>query len=464
MANRKKRNHQQSLERRAAQQWRSALRRQKQRARRAQKPPVSFARLAEAGFRPQRLPAAYRKDRLHIAACQAARRYAKTCFQPLYQQPVHFFRDLLEHPKLQFAQLPFRVLTWRIFLKCRPQRPLATWKPPRSSDPYRVLPSLLQHLQQRYPVPAALRIRKILPGVLFTHSHPYVPYFFSFPEVEYYMHTATGHGMHSYAEAPQPFTRRMNHYLFEAPRSFGWYQAYGYALARQLGATPKFAAELASVRRCVLAPSPKLRDQLLRFWIHNEVWDKQERDWQLEFVNDQWSSEVHVYDEKRELYIMIPPLFPNLQLKGRTPDSLCRMKERWDRYRSRQLEIVWSQPFQPAPWPDRIFTTGDDVRIVIAAITTPKDLVEEGERMDHCVASYLRKCQEGESYIYSMYRQEGEETPKPLLTLEVQPPGRLEQVSGKFNRAPDANESSYVRQFCAEYALEIGSGCTLPTN
>jgi hypothetical protein len=65
----------------------------------------------------------------------------------------------------------------------------------------------------------------------------------------------------------------------------------------------------------------------------------------------------------------------------------------------------------------------------IEPLVTPRDLLEEGRQMRHCVASYARRVAQGESYVYRMRAPE-------RATLEVTPTRhgwQLAQIHGRQN-------------------------------
>ena len=83
-----------------------------------------------------------------------------------------------------------------------------------------------------------------------------------------------------------------------------------------------------------------------------------------------------------------------------------------------------------------------------------RDLIVEGNTMNHCVASYADKVIEGTSIIFFM--RKAEEPDEPYITMEFNRKGELVQARKKGN-APVGNsdESAFIRQFQKEVLLPV---------
>lgn len=92
-----------------------------------------------------------------------------------------------------------------------------------------------------------------------------------------------------------------------------------------------------------------------------------------------------------------------------------------------------------------------DEYIVIAPKET-KDLQEEGSRLNHCVASYIKRVIDGQCLIYFLRKQDKQE--ESLITLEVKD-NAIVQVRGSHNRKPSDEERKALEQFAKDRKLGV---------
>lgn len=89
--------------------------------------------------------------------------------------------------------------------------------------------------------------------------------------------------------------------------------------------------------------------------------------------------------------------------------------------------------------------------IVIAPKET-KDLQEEGSRLNHCVASYIKRVIDGQCLIYFLRKQDKQE--ESLITLEVKD-NAIVQVKGSHNRRPSDEERKALEEFAKDRKLGV---------
>lgn len=92
-----------------------------------------------------------------------------------------------------------------------------------------------------------------------------------------------------------------------------------------------------------------------------------------------------------------------------------------------------------------------DKYIIIAPKET-KDLQEEGSRLNHCVASYIKRVIDGQCLIYFLRKQDKQE--ESLITLEVKD-NAIVQVRGSHNRKPSDEERKALEQFAKDRKLGV---------
>ena len=80
-------------------------------------------------------------------------------------------------------------------------------------------------------------------------------------------------------------------------------------------------------------------------------------------------------------------------------------------------------------------------KYIIIAPKTPKDLIEEGQMMSNCVASYIERVVDGSTMIFFMRTKK--EPERSLVTIEVRN-SSLVQVKGRFNKRPTDEQNNAV--------------------
>ena len=139
---------------------------------------------------------------------------------------------------------------------------------------------------------------------------------------------------------------------------------------------------------------------------------------------------------------LVPPQ-PNLAMKGRDPETLLRSVADWHRRLNRQkaARVTYWEPSGIPPF--RHEEGKDENRKVytISELLCSRDLDAEGRAMGHCVATYWRLCESGQSSIWSLTVEDASGRVERRLTLEVRS-GQwiIVQARGKSNLPPSAEE------------------------
>lgn len=157
------------------------------------------------------------------------------------------------------------------------------------------------------------------------------------------------------------------------------------------------------------------------------------------------------------------------RMKGRTAASVLKLSNEWHLLMQRAKlgrHIQW-EGLRLKDWE---FEAKSEVWQVIQ-LRNNKDLMNEGRKQKHCVYSYVQRCINGHSFIFSMracrksasgYDTEG----KPIwdrtfetrrVTIEVNAFRSLVQVRGPLNRAPIPEELDVLRRWTGETGLHMAS-------
>jgi hypothetical protein len=133
-------------------------------------------------------------------------------------------------------------------------------------------------------------------------------------------------------------------------------------------------------------------------------------------------------------------------------DNLLRDVEKW------HIELYAKKNIRNARLPKSTvlgFSTEiKGVKYQISQIVTERNLFVEGEQLNHCVYSYKSNCLNNYSEIFSLYTVNSDKTKEPLITIELNG-NEIVQKRGKFNREPNAIESTVIQRWAEEVNLNI---------
>ena len=154
-----------------------------------------------------------------------------------------------------------------------------------------------------------------------------------------------------------------------------------------------------------------------------------------------------------------PPAQPNLRMNGRTPTSLIRDVNRWHR----QLQAVdfslGGAVWQHSGIKELRLTEGENNPTIwtIRQLLSAGAMVQEGCKMNHCVASYVHSCVNNQTSIWSL-RREHEGSVSRVLTIEVGLTSlSIRQIRGKNNRMPTEAELKLIRRWAQAAELKLNN-------
>jgi hypothetical protein len=81
---------------------------------------------------------------------------------------------------------------------------------------------------------------------------------------------------------------------------------------------------------------------------------------------------------------------------------------------------------------------------------SPKEIIDEGVQLNHCVGSYVDRILRGECYIFFLRMTEEKE--KSILTLEMKD-NKITQCKGSYNRSPTVEELQFLNNYCQKKKL-----------
>jgi len=151
----------------------------------------------------------------------------------------------------------------------------------------------------------------------------------------------------------------------------------------------------------------------------------------------------------------IKPQQPNLSMRGRTPEALLKQVDRWhgNLAKSKDAQNYFFKKSGLAEFRQK---TGEDKQHIwrIRELLSGAELIKEGREMQHCVASYARRCAAGSCSIWAMEYVSSKGIEKHQ-TIEVTRLKQIVQSRGKRNRYPTKSELSIIKKWAQTVGLSI---------
>lgn len=200
---------------------------------------------------------------------------------------------------------------------------------------------------------------------------------------------------------------------------------------------------------------------MYRFFIANPMLDQRHAGPIVDFLAFQKFETQEVMVGPGQVEVRPPPQ-PNLSMARRTPESLLRQVEAWHG----ELRIVRANDkrfWRPSGIPGFAMRTGprdrpaEQTHWKLRELLSGQELIDDGRRLKHCVATYAVSCARGACSIWSLERRRGgEEWAEPLLTVEIDAEGVMVQARGLRNRWPTDQERGMLAAWMREAGLKPG--------
>jgi hypothetical protein len=319
-------------------------------------------------------------------------------------------------------------------------QPLDQWTP-ASHNPDRQFASLARHLWAVYDVPLFM-------DKAWTHGTP--------QQQAWFKHIGTGKNIQTADGLPIPLTKKMAHHFLEAPADYSIEAAFRWGQVVALGGDRRLADALRETRLVQEFRDNDFWLSVIRFFIRNPMLDSAHVSPIIDYIWNQ-RYEPHIAFVERGVARELGPEQPNLSMRGRTVASLLRAVDDWHRRLGRETSDGRLQ-WRKSAIRDYEFVEGTEpsqnMKVWrIRELLSSQELVAEGRRMRHCVASYANSCYKRLCSIWSM-DVETEEGAEPLVTIEVSLQRReIRQVRGKQNRLPTDKEKDILRRWALQEKL-----------
>ena len=319
--------------------------------------------------------------------------------------------------------------------------PLEQWTP-KSHNPDRQFSSLSRHLWAIYDVPLFMD-KAWLQGNAIQQS--------------WFKHIGAGKNIQTAEGLPIPLTKKMAHHFSESPATYSIEAAFRWGQVIALGGYRRLADALRETRFVQDFRDNEFWLSVIRFFVRNPMLDLVHVQPIVDYIWNQ-RYEPRVAFVERGVAQELGPEQPNFSMHGRTVASLLRAVKQWHRQLGRETaggRLQWRK----SPFHDYKFIEGtkesQNMRVWrIRELLSSQELIAEGRRMRHCVASYANSCYKNVSSIWSMEVETGEGV-EPLVTVEVNNQRReIRQVRGKSNRLATEKEKDVLSRWAMQEGLK----------
>jgi hypothetical protein len=199
-----------------------------------------------------------------------------------------------------------------------------------------------------------------------------------------------------------------------------------------------------------------------------QIWDPAEEEWWAGVL--QWlagrpdldAAHVtliidYIYTKRYGVKDLEVPPDPSFSMKGRALAPLLRSIEEWHEELATRRTITHSE-FRPSGVPPGRWefpTEAEPLVWTIDEIRDSRSLLEEGQKMRHCVSTYLESVENGKCSLWSMKFARGSLV-RRATTIQLQSAGRrIVQCRGHCNRQPKTEEKKILKLWAAENGLKL---------
>jgi hypothetical protein len=326
----------------------------------------------------------------------------------------------------------------------------ADWRAPveawaaLSESPWRELASLAAHLLARFAMPRFL-------ASAFCDGAPGQ----RLPQHEWYKRLGDGDNIR-HLGLPMRITRAMAHAFMQSPDHLTMVAALRRAQVLTLGGSEALARTVMATRIGRGLEHEDFWETVVRFFVNHPELDLVHVGPIVDYLQHQKFQPRRAVTPDNSV-VLQPPPWPSLTMKGRSPAALLRLVDAWhaqlafadDRVwpRARVADWQWSEP------------AGERRKWRIFELCSSAQLVLEGQRMRHCVATYIEACVRRRTSIWSMQR-ETDDGWQRALTIELDLPTRtIRQARRKCNARPNAVESALLLRWAARENLSLAWDC-----
>ncbi len=393
----------------------------------------------------------------------------------VYASPLDLISDLLTHRTGRRLLLEQGMMVWGLLRKGYPPvRRLDRWTPPRNYKYRKVLTSLSMEWFGAYRHQIPPFVRAVLPE----HLDRPTMQTCTTDMLHLALHLMEGRGIHTWPTArAYRIPAAANAYLRSVPRRVFWpetvliflkMRAYGvpadcawHLYRYEYHVTVDLLESNSSVWK-ILSENPALELVQVRHWVNLasllafesrslglQLTSQQEREiLEYCFYHQDNADVLHMSQWFRFCLEEAVRLGKHFRLRKRNQDRLMTQFRSFCLARQEVKGVQW--PASPFPsWQE---STGEG-NFVIVELRSRRDLQLEGISMQHCVATYADDCETGRCSIWSLRWYDAGGRIRPLVTIELDANGRLQQAYAKTNQNPAPEYLAMIKNWMATFPV-----------
>lgn len=322
-------------------------------------------------------------------------------------------------------------------------RDLTSWQLRTRSAP-RQLAALIRHLFASYDVPEFMD-NAWLSGTA--------------AQQLWFIHLGSGRNIRK-ADLPVELTKAMAHHFMSAPAHYDAHAALRWGQVMSLGGRPSLAHAINETRLNGDFRDDHFWHRVMQFFVENPMLDAANVQPIIDYIWNQKYEPQEIFIERgvaREL----GPAQPNFSMRGRSAHTLLRQVEQWHDQLGRETRggnYQWRKSvIKNFKYTEGSVENGNRCDWTIYELLSSNELVVEGRRQDHCVASYAYTCYRGKASIWTMDYSDAT-TMKKKLTIELRMGDLMVcQIRGASNRRATDAEMRVVHLWMIRENLKLSA-------
>jgi hypothetical protein len=307
-------------------------------------------------------------------------------------------------------------------------RDISTWKR-NSHNADKQLKSIIKHCFAKYDVP------EFMYEAWLDSNRKYISWFIDL---------GSGHSVKSLSKMPVRLTKKGAHYFLQAPPSY----TIEMALRR---------AQALAFKKDEIVAERIARSSLSRNnFQHEAFWETV-----IQFFMQQTMFDFNKMGEIFDYLSDCIHYNPNYSIKGRTIASLTRQSDEWHIqqaiYSASRVEVFTWKPTLDSSY---IYEKGEGNELKkyrLFELCSSQELIVEGRKMNHCVASYARSCCVKVTSIFTLRCISFAKGLEFLATIELDIRSKtIVQAKARFNKPISPIAKKIMNEWAAYHDLNIG--------
>lgn len=307
-------------------------------------------------------------------------------------------------------------------------RDIQTWKR-KSHNAEKQLKSLIKHCYVTYEVP------DFMYEAWFDHDRKYISWFIDL---------GCGKSVKSLSKMPVRLTKKGAHYFLQAPEHYTIEMALRRAQALAFGNDELLAGRIA----CTGLSRNNFQ--------HEAFWETV-----IQFFMKQMMLDFNKMEEIIDYLESCINENLNYSIKGRTITSLTRQSDEWHVaqavHNASKVEIFTWEPTLTSSYVVRKKDGNAIKQYRLFELCSSKELILEGRKMNHCVASYARSCCVKVAAIFSLRCISFSKGHEIVATIELDIKSQtIVQAKARFNKPIAPIAKKIMNDWAVQHDLKIG--------